>query len=97
MRHMIETQLLEKTASVLDVPLPSLVKDSLRSYLERHLWEEQATIHEMKAKYGVFSFEDMKRNYESGTLEEEGTWEDFMRLEHAEARVEKFRNLLLQI
>jgi len=71
-----------------------LERESLRVYLQQRLREVQADIVHLCNKYGVRSAEGMEALYRNGTLPEAGTWEDFFRLDHLEARRDELLGLL---
>ncbi len=48
-------------------------------------------------EYGVQSAEEMEARYREGTLPEAGTWEDFFRLDHLEARRDELLSLLQEL
>lgn len=48
-------------------------------------------------KYGVSSIEDFEEEYKRGNIAEDGTWEDFFRLDHLEAERESIRSELEEI
>ena len=42
-------------------------------------------------KYGVSSTEDFEEEYKRGNIEEEGTWDDFFRLDHLETEIDSLK------
>ena len=73
-------------ASRLEMSQQELEAESLRVYLQYRLREIQADILSLCRRYGVQGAEDMERRYQAGALAEEGTWEDFFRLDHLQSQ-----------
>jgi hypothetical protein len=48
----------------------------------------ESEIFNIAKKYGISSIEEFEERYRKGEIEEEGTWEDFFRLDHLEAERE---------
>ena len=71
-----------------------IVAKGVMEYLKSKLREVNAEIIEVCNKYKVASARDMERKYESGELEEEGSWRDFFRLSHLEERRDTLQRLL---
>ena len=61
-----------------------LLKQGLRSFLERQLREVKAQIFEISGRYGVSSVTEMEARYRDGTLEEADSWRVLQRLDHIE-------------
>jgi len=57
----------------------------------------QADIVSLCHKYGVADAAEMETRYREGTLPEAGTWEDFFRLDHLEARRNELLSLLQEL
>lgn len=74
-----------------------LQHESLRVYLQYRLREVQADIVNLCRKYGVRDAAEMEARYREGTLPEAGTWEDFFRLDHLEARRDELLSLLREL
>ena len=70
-----------------------LLKQGLRSFLERQLREVKAEIFEISGRYGVSSVTEMEARYRDGTLEEADSWRDLQRLDHLEHK----QDCLLQV
>lgn len=75
----------------------TLLKESLRSFLEKKLVEVQAEIFKLGGKYGVKSSKEIDRKYEEGVLEEKDTWEDYFRFDHLEYRRERITKMLKEL
>jgi hypothetical protein len=85
--------ILSTVAQELHVSEDELLKQGLRSFLERQLREVKAQIFEISGRYGISSVEEMEGRYRDGTLEEADSWRDVQRLDHLEHK----RDRLLQI
>ena len=48
----------------------------------------------LQKKYGISSIEEFEDLYKKGEIEEEGTWEEFFRLDHLEAEKEAIKKAL---
>jgi len=84
-------------AARLNMSERELERESLHVYLQHRLREVQADIVHLCNKYGVQSSEGMEARYQEGTLPEAGTWEDFFRLDHLEARRDELIGLLEEL
>lgn len=71
-----------------------LERRSLRAYLRQELHKIQTEILHLCAKYSIASSAEMLAKYESGELSETGSWEDFFRLDHLEAKQNELEKLL---
>ena len=52
----------------------------------------ESEIFNIAKKYGVLSIEEFEYRYKKGEIEEEGTWDDFFKLDHLEAEKESIKN-----
>jgi hypothetical protein len=86
-------QILRTVARELGVSEEELLKQGLRSFIERQLREVKAEIFEISGRYGVSSVTEMDARYRDGTLEEADSWRDLQRLDHLEHK----RDSLLQL
>jgi len=86
--------ILSRVARELRVSEEDLLKQGLRSFLERHLREVRAEIFEISGRYGVSSVEEMEARYREGTLEEANSWRDLQRLDHLEHKRDQLLKLL---
>ena len=73
-------QILSAVARELSISEDDLLKQGLRSFLERQLREVKAEIFEISGRYGVSSVTEMEARYRDGTLEEADSWRDLQRL-----------------
>jgi hypothetical protein len=86
--------ILSTVAEELHVSEDDLLKQGLRSFLERQLREIKAEIFEISGRYGVSSVEEMETRYREGTLEEADSWRDLQRLDHLEYKRDRLLQLL---
>ncbi len=83
-----------KISSILNIGQEDLEKESLRTYLHIKLRRCESEIFNIAKKYGISSIEEFEERYEKGEIEEEGTWEDFFKLDHLEAEKETIKKAL---
>ncbi len=76
---------LTKISSILNINQEKLEKESLETYLHIRLRRCESEIFNIAKKYGILSIEEFEDRYKKGEIEEEGTWEDFFKLDHLEA------------
>ena len=86
-----------KIAPILKITQEELERESLKTYLHIRLKRCESELFNLARKYGVSSIEDFEEEYKKGNIEEEGTWEDFFRLDHLEAERESIREALGEI
>lgn len=87
-------KILSTVARELKISEEELVKQGLRSFLERQPREVKAEIFELSGRYGVPSVEEMEARYRDGTLEEADSWRDLQRLDHLEYKQDRLLQLL---
>jgi hypothetical protein len=87
-------QILSTVARELGISEDDLLKQGLRSFLERQLREVKAAIFEISGRYGVSSVTEMEARYQNGTLEEADSWRDLQRLDHLEHKRDRLIQLL---
>jgi hypothetical protein len=87
-------EILNTVARELHVSEEDLVKQGVRSVLERQLREIKAEIFVITGRYGVSSVEEMEARYQDGTLEEADSWRDLQRLDHLEHQRDRLLQLL---
>jgi len=80
-----------KVATILNITPEELERESLKTYLHIRLKRCESELFNLARRYGVSSIEDFEEEYKRGNIEEEGTWEDFFRLDHIEAERESIR------
>ncbi|KAF5430241.1 hypothetical protein C5S39_07915 [Candidatus Methanophagaceae archaeon] len=83
-----------KISSMLNMGQEDLEKESLKTYLHIKLRRCESEIFNIAKKYGISSIEEFEDRYKKGEIEEEGTWEDFFRLDHLEAEKEAIKKAL---
>ncbi len=86
--------ILGTVARELHISEEELLKQGLRSFLERQLRQIRAEIFEINGRYGVSGVEEMEARYRHGTLEEAGSWRDLQRLDHLEHMQDQLVKLL---
>lgn len=77
-------EMVDKIAAELQIDKESLIKESLKRYLNYELRKIESEIFKLGGKYGVTSAKEIDEQYKKGTLEEEDSWEDFFKLDHLE-------------
>jgi hypothetical protein len=87
-------EMLNSVARELRVSEEDLLKQGVRSVLERQLREVKAEIFAITGRYRVSSVEEMEALYRDGTLEEADSWRDFQRLDHLEHKQDRLLQLL---
>ncbi len=83
-----------KISTILNIGQEDLEKESLRTYLHIKLRRCESEIFNIAKKYGISSIEEFEERYEKGEIEEEGTWEDFFKLDQLEAEKESIKKAL---
>ncbi|MCE8429899.1 MAG: hypothetical protein J5U19_16120 [Candidatus Methanoperedens sp.] len=86
--------IIPKISFILKVDREKLERDSMKTYLHIKLMRCEAEIFNLAKKYGISSVEDFENKYTRGELEEEGTWEDFFKLDHLEAEKDSLKKAL---
>jgi hypothetical protein len=86
--------ILTTMARELQLSEEDLVKQGLRSVLERQLREVKAEIFALHGHYSVSSVEEMEAHYQDGSLEEADSWRDLQRLDHLEHKRDRLLQLL---
>lgn len=82
----LQVHLVDRVAEQLDVNADELLRASLETYLNAQLRRVETEISSLQIKYHVQSAREIDQRYSEGTLPEEGTWEDYFRLDHLEFR-----------
>jgi hypothetical protein len=86
--------ILNMVAQELQIPEDELLKQGLRTFLERQLRAVKAEIFEICGRYSVPGVEEMEARYREGTLEEAESWRDLQRLDHLEYKRDRLQQLL---
>lgn len=89
--------LVDRVAERLEVDADELLRLSLESYLTSQLRRVESEIATIQVKYKVMSAQEIDRKYSEGSLPEEGTWEDYFRLDHLEYRRRQIREALASL
>ena len=71
-----------------------MLKQGLRTFLERQFREVKAEIFQITSRYGVSGVEEMEARYRDSTLEEADTWRDLQPLDHLEYKRDRLLKLL---
>lgn len=87
-------RLVDQVAERLDIDADQLLRASLDSFLSAQLRRIETEIASLQIKYGVQTAQEIDERYREGTLPEEGTWEDYFRLDHLEYRRRKLKEAL---
>ena len=87
-------RILNKVARELHLSEDDLLRQGLRTFLERQLSAVKAEIFEICGRYGISGVEEMESHYRDGSLEEAGTWRDCQRLDHLEYKRDRLLQLL---
>ncbi len=86
--------LLANVARELNLSEDDLLKQGVRTLLERQLRAVKTEIFTICGRYGVSSVEEMESRYRDGSLEEADSWRDVQRLDHLEYRRDRLLQLL---
>ncbi len=86
--------IIPKISFILNIGREKLEKESMGTYLHIKLRHCEAEIFNIAKKYGISSVEEFENLYKRGELEEEGTWEDFFKLDHLEAEKDSLKKAL---
>ena len=65
--------ILTKAAETLRVSEEDVLRQGIRTFLERRLLDVKARIFEITGRYGVACVQEMEAQYKEGTLEEAGS------------------------
>lgn len=90
-------KIVDKIADELQIAKESLIKESLKRYLNYELRKIESEIFKLGGKYGVTSAKEIDEQYKKGTLEEEDSWEDFFKLDHLEFKKKQILKILKEI
>ena len=81
-------------AQELQVSEGDLIRQGVQALLESQLLQVNAQILVIHGKWGVSSVEEMDARYQSGALEEVGSWRDYQRLDHLEFERARLHQLI---
>ena len=88
------SSMLSTVARELRISEDDLLREGLRSFLERQLRRLRAEIFEITGRHGVSSVAEMEARLRDATLEETDTWRDLQRLDHLEYKRDRLGQLL---
>ena len=89
--------IIDKIAAELLIDKKSLIKESLKIYLNFELRKIECEMFKLGGRYNVTSAKEIDERYKKGTLEEEDTWEDFFKLDHLEFKKKQILKALEEI
>ncbi|MDH7578051.1 MAG: hypothetical protein QHH75_09585 [Bacillota bacterium] len=90
-------KVIDALARELNLPGEAILEEGLKSFLEKKLRSIKAEIFQIAGKYGVSSVEEMEALYRRGVLEEEGSLDDYHRLDHLEYKKERLEEILEEL
>jgi hypothetical protein len=79
-------EILEEIANDLRVNKEALAKDSLKLFLQRELLDVEAQMFKITTRHGIKSVVEFDEQLTAGKVHEEDVLDDFMELDHLEAR-----------
>ncbi|MCK4353527.1 hypothetical protein KAW65_09000 [candidate division WOR-3 bacterium] len=82
----IELKEISDIARGLEIPPDIFLSEAVESFLKKELRKVQAEIYHLCGKYEVNKSSDIDEKYRKGELKEEGSWEDYFKLDHLEYR-----------
>lgn len=71
-----------------------LLKESLRTYLERRISQIEAEIFLLAKKYGIKDVSELNAKINAGVVSESQAYDDYFRLDNLEAEQEKLKKIL---
>ena len=90
-------ELLSAVAQELQLSEDEVLRQGLRTLLERQIRAIGAEILEIHGRYGITSVEEMEDRYRDGCLEEATSWRDLQRLDRLEYKRDRLQQLLASI
>jgi hypothetical protein len=84
---------LEHISSVLQISREEIVRQSILAFLEKKQREIQAEILLLSGKYGIHTVQEFENLYKEGKLEENGTFEDFQKMDLLEFKIDQIQKL----
>jgi len=82
----IELKEISKIAQRLEISPDNFLSEAIETFLKKELRKVQAEIYHLCGKYEVNKSSDIDEKYRKGKLKEEGSWEDYFKLDHLEHR-----------
>jgi Arc/MetJ-type ribon-helix-helix transcriptional regulator len=87
-------ELLTTVAQELRLSEDEVLRQGLRTLLQRQIRTIRAEVLEIHGRYGITSAEEMEDRYRDGSLEEATSWRDLQRLDRLEYRRTRLLNLV---
>ncbi|WP_457638618.1 hypothetical protein [Persephonella sp.] len=88
---------LKEITKELSIPEDRLIKEALKTYLDRKLLEIESEIFKLHKKWGVNSIEELNKLAEEGKISEEEALDDYFLLDNLETEREKILKALRKI
>jgi hypothetical protein len=90
-------EILEEIANELRVNKDVLAKDSLKLFLQRELLDVEAQMFKITNRRGIRSVLEFDEQLKAGKVHEEDIMDDFMELDHLEARRDELLRAMKKI
>lgn len=90
----VEMRYIDTLAEKLNLSSDEIIRESLKSYLEKKIRELKTDIFKIRTKYGVSSIEDFEQKYKDGKIEEKDSWQEFQKLDHLEFKKDELEKAL---
>ncbi|WP_406677198.1 hypothetical protein [Moorella sp. ACPs] len=87
----------EEAASILETSKDKLARDSLKAYLKQKSRELRAELTTIYLKYQVASFQEFDDRIKKGELDEDMTFDDFVKADYLEEQLEKIQMVLSKL
>ena len=87
-------ELLSTIAQELRLTEDEVLRQGLRTLLERQIRAINAEVLEIHGRYGITSVEEMENRYRDGSLDEATSWRDLQRLDRLEYKRDRLQELL---
>jgi hypothetical protein len=88
------SRILSTVAQELHVSEEDVLRQGLRTYLERQLRAIKTEIFAISGSYGINSAEEMESRYRDGSLDEADSWRDLQHLDHLEYKRDRLVQLI---
>jgi hypothetical protein len=86
--------MIKEVSEEFKMPQDELLKQGIRTLLERRLREVKSEIFHIMGKYNVSGAEEMESRYREGSLEEADSWRDLQSLDHLEYKRDRLIKLI---
>jgi Arc/MetJ-type ribon-helix-helix transcriptional regulator len=87
-------EILSTIAQELRLSEDEVLREGLRTLLERQIRTISAEVLEIHGRYGITSVEEMEDRYREGSLEEATSWRDLQPLDRLEYKRDRLQQLL---